>query len=1689
MKFNLTPTLSKRNAVVLFSLLFICSLPFLDQIAPTHVGRVFNSIIPASLSVSAYLNPVFSTSPSSGQQLVTSFNYSGSNLTPNGSIERWGRTPTGIVQNFGNQNASGVGTLSWNYTYNCSDPIGTHAVWIRDVSKNFTTPEVTNTISIHPSCTPAFTTSPSSGQQLVNSFNYSGSNLTANGVIERWGRTPTGVVQNFGNMNASGAGTLSWNYTYTCSDPTGTHSIWIKDVSKNYTSPEVTNTVSAHTNCLTPSFTTSPSSGQQLVTSFNYSGSNLTANGVIERWGRTPTGVVQNFGNQNATSSGTLSWNYTYTCSDPVGTHSIWIRDVSKNFTSPEVTNTVSSHTNCLTPSFTTTPSSGQQLVTSFSYNGSNLTPNGVVERWGRTPTGAVQNFGNMNATSSGTLSWNYTYTCSDPVGTHSIWIRDVSKNYTTPEVTNTISGHTNCATPSFTTSPSSGQQLVTSFNYSGSNLTANGVIERWGRTPTGVVQNFGNMNATATGTLSWNYTYTCSDPIGTHSIWIKDVSKNYTTPEVTNTVSLHSNCTPAFTTSPSSGQQIATNFSYNGSNLTPNGVIERWGRTPNGTVQNYGNMNAIAAGTLSWNYTYTCSDPIGTHSIWIKDVSKNYTSPEVTNTVSAHTNCLTPSFATSPSSGQQLVTNFSYNGSNLTANGVIERWGRTPNGTVQNYGNMNASSAGTLSWNYTYTCSDPTGTHSIWIKDVSKNFTTPEVTNTVSVNTNCLTPVFTTNPSSGQQSATNFIYNGSNLTPGGVIERWGRTPAGLVQNYGNLNATATGTLTWNYTYNCSDPSGTHAIWIKDISKNFTTPEVTNTVTASPGCIPANKTLVWTGTGTVYWFQNGKLYGITNQSYLDLQRNAGVPGWNTINTFGNLSYPLGPLFVSLTDNNSNGLLLKLYGGNPAVYLIQNQQKRILSLDEFNQSGYSFSNIIEVGEGILNLFSDAPSPTPVPTLNTITPLSSPTHKINFNARLEGANFTANTVEIVVTGPGCSYVNACVVPNWALSPSGVNSTVINNAPFKLDAGTFNVYVRNTSSGSLSNPKQLIVNPATLTPTIDTISFSTTPIAQQPFTVHLIGSGFDIGTVQAVVTGPGCPCPPIENSSLQNKSGMMVDVPLQLNNVGAYQITLRNGSGGTPSNPKPINVVQQQPDTFELKVLVAITDKQWPLDRAERIFLDLTNKRTSVTMNKMADANARFTFTGLTSDDYDLLVTAEYKEPGNGSNSTKPELTRQVKYNSTSIRVNSNTQLDVLLPPIVVMVHGILSGYYRWESWQQYFNGKGMGNSQDPKGFITLQPDYSVNRNGFNTDINDLGGWEVVAQDVINQLNASLARLTSNTVNWPPIYYVGHSQGGLVGRVITSGEQKNSTVSKAVKYMYLLGTPNSGGVVSAWHLPGKTSYEYLTKDQMTKDFNLLRYPDFGQLPRTKVKVFAGNCPKLPTVQGECIGIGDLGDTDGFVPVQSVHEIQIKTCYIGILKCETSLLYGFPSENRYVFPYKHSDLGTVAEATSQNILKCVIAPHMAELSNISLSPTACGTTNNRLSGASAKIVMTEPQQQVTELTVFPRRVYSNSLSLAANQTQTLNFKVGATDLLIVNVFSNSGPGNFSLISPNGQTINLNSAVQLSGAIYEDELGTWFVLDNPAPGQWMAQLQVAATPAQASVSVQERSPVGFEGYVTAVFP
>ena len=224
---------------------------------------------------------------------------------------------------------------------------------------------------------------------------------------------------------------------------------------------------------------------------------------------------------------------------------------------------------------------------------------------------------------------------------------------------------------------------------------------------------------------------------------------------------------------------------------------------------------------------------------------------------------------------------------------------------------------------------------------------------------------------------------------------------------------------------------------------------------------------------------------------------------------------------------------------------------------------------------------------------------------------------------------------------------------------------------------------------------------------------------------------------------------------------------------------------------------------------------------------------------------------------------------------------------------MVHGIWSSSDKWYGkpvqskyntseiadkvfkdryWDQYLRFIGTSNDEDnPEGFITVTPNYQEN-------VESNGGWESAGRSIEVQLISTMSNM-SNGNGYPPWYYIGHSQGGLLGRAMLN-IQDFDYFMKHVRHMFLLGTPNSGGRI--WRLtvrpgvdtPFNNIYGYLTEDQVQGRFNP-EFPRFGRLgdTDTKVTVYAGNVPY------------PWRGTDQYVSISSVHKVIEKYCGYGVL------------------------------------------------------------------------------------------------------------------------------------------------------------------------------------------------------------
>jgi parallel beta-helix repeat protein len=111
------------------------------------------------------------------------------------------------------------------------------------------------------------------------------------------------------------------------------------------------------------------------------------------------------------------------------------------------------------------------------------------------------------------------------------------------------------------------------------------------------------------------------------------------------------------------------------------------------------------------------------------------------------------------------------------------------------------------------------------------------------------------------------------------------------------------------------------------------------------------------GQPEVYWFQNNKLYWVTDWDVIN--QMSGIPGWDSVNTlpaseFDPANYEQGPRFIS-TGAESDGLLIRQVG-DYKIYYIENGNKRHITYpDVMDLKDYSFDDVIEVSSEISNMF--------------------------------------------------------------------------------------------------------------------------------------------------------------------------------------------------------------------------------------------------------------------------------------------------------------------------------------------------------------------------------------------------------------------------------------------------------------------------------------------------------------------------------------------------------------------------------------------------------------------------------------------------------------------------------------------------------------------------------------------------------------
>ena len=593
------------------------------------------------------------------------------------------------------------------------------------------------------------------------------------------------------------------------------------------------------------------------------------------------------------------------------------------------------------------------------------------------------------------------------------------------------------------------------------------------------------NGQATSTLTIVTN----SATQTGTASLTIQGINGS-TTKTAPASLTVNAAAAPVFTTSPSSGQQLTTTFTYTGTGLTRNGTIQRYYQGAGAAVRAT-DTAADSNGQVSWTYVYQCTDAPGTWSDWIVDVSKAWTSSHVTNVVSASASC-TPSYTVSVSpstatvtqggSASYTVTVQSQNGFsgtvglyvlNLPGNQVLPGTAFSPQ-SFPVPANGQATSTLTIVTN----SATQTGTANLTIQGISGS-TTMTASASLTVNAAAAPKTFTVSPASGPQG-TAFTWTGTGLPVGDTVQQWWQYPGQSATLGGTLPVVAGGQVSWTYVSQCTDPVGSWQTWIVDTNTGWTSSHVANTVTAGASCAPSYTVSVSPSTATVT--QGGSAsYTVTVQSQKGF---SGTVGLYVLNLPGNQVLP-GTAF------SPQSFPVPANGQATSTLTIVTNSATQTGTANMTIQGISGSTTVTASAS-LTVNAGASTPT---VSNLATSPNPPVVGQQFTLTITGTNFDPVTAKIQITGPSCS---PCTINNNVLTTK--TATTIAGPVTLYNPGSFSVSIENTGSGSQSNSLPLSIG--TSAPPAGTLKAS--PSACQVTTVGGTCSVSLVWTLQNTSSG---------------------------------------------------------------------------------------------------------------------------------------------------------------------------------------------------------------------------------------------------------------------------------------------------------------------------------------------------------------------------------------------------------------------------------------------------------------------------------------------------------------------------------------------------------------------------------------------------------
>ncbi|MGC8722526.1 MAG: SBBP repeat-containing protein [Acidobacteriota bacterium] len=452
----------------------------------------------------------------------------------------------------------------------------------------------------------------------------------------------------------------------------------------------------------------------------------------------------------------------------------------------------------------------------------------------------------------------------------------------------------------------------------------------------------------------------------------------------------------------------------------------------------------------------------------------------------------------------------------------------------------------------------------------------------------------------------------------------------------------------------------------------------------------------------------------------------------------------------------------------------------------------------------------------------------------------------------------------------------------------------------------------------------------------------------------------------------------------------------------------------------------------------------------------SGGHFSFSGLAQGSYQLTATVTYTDnvlydadllsygctAPSGMQIQKTAISAPV-----AVDTSNTAYVVVSFPPPLVMIHGMFDCYQKWYDPNASDSNAALYWDNDARahGLISFTPNYAW--------WGGISSWPTMADEVAQQIGQDLSGLSSSGAGTgsavPPIptVWIAHDMGGLVARVLASGDHRNDVLVQNVWKIYLLGVPNSG---TNLQLAGSDNGT-LSTDTILRRFNAV-YPDFGSL-QGRVYAIAGDS-----------GLWGLQNDDGLVSLASAFTISRELCTttFGYPVCQQYPAVSFAAGTGHIFGYSHADLGGPASAKA--ILEGVILPGVAALAksgplpeHVPESPagtTVWGTTSRTSGTKRGRIKATLSRSE-------------------AGQSFSYPFTIGETDGMALLATVTDGSAAFQLLDPTGQVAQSSPSV--------DGLFSFSTL-NPAPGAWTLVVTPGGSGVSFTATAQEDSPFGIRG-------